>query len=81
MVPPQLAEDYLALDACLDDLERDDPRKAQIVELRFFGGLTIDEIAEATDLSPTMVKKELSVAKLWLFRRMHPAAAPSNTTP
>lgn len=75
-VPPELAEDYLAIDACLDDLERHDARKAQIVELRFFGGLTIEEIAEATALSPTMVKKELSVAKLWLFRHMQPTTAP-----
>lgn len=68
--PRQLDADYLALDECLSLLERTNQRRADIVELRFFGGLTIAEIAESKELSPSMVKKELAIAKVWLFERM-----------
>ena len=62
--------DYLTLDVCLSRLEKVNPRRAGIVELRFFAGLTIPEIAESQDLSPSMVKKELTIAKVWLYRQM-----------
>jgi len=62
--------DYLLLDRCLSQLERTNERRAEIVELRFFGGLTVDEIAEAKGLSASMIKKELTMAKIWLFRRI-----------
>ncbi len=65
----RLDADYLFLDRCLSHLERTNERRAQIVELRFFGGLTVNEIAEAKDLSPTTIKKELTIAKLWFFRQ------------
>lgn len=68
---PWLTEaDYLTLDVCLSRLEKVNPRRAGIVELRFFAGLTIPEIAESQDLSPSMVKKELTIAKVWLYRQM-----------
>ena len=60
--------DVLALDESLGRLQALDPRKAQVVELRSFGGLTIEEIAEVLDLSPATVKREWSVARLWLRR-------------
>jgi RNA polymerase sigma factor (TIGR02999 family) len=66
----QLDADYIMLDRCLSLLERTNERRAEIVELRFFGGLTINEIAEAKGLSPSMVKKELTIAKVWLFRQI-----------
>lgn len=65
-----LKADYLLLDRCLSQLERTNERRAEIVELRFFGGLTIDEIAEAKNLSPSMIKKELTMAKVWLFQQI-----------
>jgi RNA polymerase sigma-70 factor, ECF subfamily len=58
--------DVTALDATLRDLEALDPRQAQIVELRFFGGLTVTEIASAIGISPATVKREWATAKLWL---------------
>jgi RNA polymerase sigma factor (TIGR02999 family) len=60
----------LAVDAALHRLTELDPRRAQIVELRFFGGLTVDETAEAMQLSPATVKREWPLAKAWLHREI-----------
>ena len=54
------------LDDALDDLARLDPRQAEIVTLRFFGGLDSEQIAAALDISPRTVKREWAAAKLWL---------------
>jgi len=59
-------EVFLALDTALRQLEELDPRQSYIVELKYFGGLTLDEIATATNLSTTTVKRELSTALAWL---------------
>lgn len=59
-----------ALDEALTLLESIDPQQARVVELRFFGGLTIKETAEAMDISLDMVKREWSTAKAWLYREM-----------
>src|ERR1043166_275866 len=60
----------LGIDEALQKLERLDPQQGKIVELRFFGGLTIEEIATALDISPTSVKRDWSVAKRWLQREL-----------
>lgn len=62
--------DVSALDAALRDLEAVDPRQGQIVELRFFGGLTIPEIAGAMGISAATVKREWALAKIWLRREL-----------
>ena len=62
-----------AVDEVLDELEKLDPRQAQIVELRFFGGLTIEEIASVLQISPATVKREWSTAKLWLQHELSDA--------
>jgi RNA polymerase sigma factor (TIGR02999 family) len=62
--------DLIALDEALVALEAHDPRMAQIVQLRFFAGLTIEDVAETLELSVRTVKREWSVARAWLFRRM-----------
>lgn len=59
-----------ALHSLLRELDTLDPRQGQIVELRFFGGLNVDETAEVLGISPTTVKREWAVAKLWLEREM-----------
>jgi RNA polymerase sigma factor (TIGR02999 family) len=59
--------DVVALDEALARLEERDPRKAQVVMLRYFAGLTVEETAAALDLSPSMIKKEWTVARAWLF--------------
>ena len=60
--------DVLALSDALDRLSAQDDRKAQIVELHFFGGLTCDETAAALDVSVTTIERELRVARAWLRR-------------
>ena len=62
--------DLVALDEALTALARLDPRQARIVELRFFGGLSIEETAEAIGASPATVKREWSMAKAWLRRAL-----------
>jgi RNA polymerase sigma factor (TIGR02999 family) len=66
------SEDLIALDDALHALSRYDSRKCQIVELRFFGGMTIDETAEAMRLSPITVIREWNKAKAWLYRELNP---------
>jgi RNA polymerase sigma factor (TIGR02999 family) len=72
------AVDVLDLDRALTKLEALDAAQARIIELRFFGGLTIEETAHALALSPTTVKREWAVARGWLYRalsRQAPARA------
>jgi len=60
------AVDILALDAALGELERLDPDLGRLVELRFFGGMTIEQTADVLGLSPATIKREWAVAKGWL---------------
>jgi len=64
------ALDVLDLNRALDELERMDTLQSRIVELRYFGGLSIEETAEVTGVSPTSVKREWVLAKTWLRRRL-----------
>ena len=66
------AVDALDLDRALDKLEQLDPDQARIVEMRFFGGLTVEETAAALSISPATVKREWALAKGWLFRELSP---------
>ncbi len=65
--------DLVDLHEALLRLEELDPRQGQIVELRYFGGLTVEETAEVLSLSPATVKREWSVAKRWLRHELKPA--------
>ena len=62
--------DLLALDRALKELEKLDSRQSRVVELRYFGGLSIEETAEVLGLSPATVKREWSTARLWLRREI-----------
>ncbi len=62
----QRPEDYLALDEALDRLAKHDPELTRIVEMRYFGGLTEEEIAETLGHSSRTIKRRWSVAKAWL---------------
>ena len=64
--------DVLALDEALDQLTSIDARLCQVVELRFFAGLNIDETAEALDVSTATVERDWVTAKAWLFQRLSP---------
>jgi RNA polymerase sigma factor (sigma-70 family) len=62
--------DLLALDDALTALARIDPRGAQIIELRFFSGLSLEETAEVVGVSAGTVKRDWSAARAWLYREM-----------
>jgi RNA polymerase sigma factor (TIGR02999 family) len=62
--------DVLAVDSALEMLAVEDPRKAQVVELRFFGGLSIDETAEALGVSARTVHADWAFARAWLYRTL-----------
>jgi RNA polymerase sigma factor (TIGR02999 family) len=63
-------KDLLALEDALNDLERFDERKTRIVELRFYGGLTVEETAEVLGVAPITVMREWEKTKAWLYRAM-----------
>ena len=63
--------DLLDLDRALDELASFDPAQSRIVELKFFGGLSIEETAEVVGVSPATVKREWALAKSWLFRELN----------
>ena len=64
------SRDLMALDDALRELAEHDQRRAQIVELRFFGGLTLDEIAEVIGVAPITVSREWAKARAWLHREV-----------
>jgi RNA polymerase sigma factor (TIGR02999 family) len=68
-------EEMLALDAALEQLSSFDRRQANVVELRFFGGLSIEETAQVMDLSATTVKREWTTARAWLYREIQRQSA------
>jgi len=69
-VSPELSPDLIALDEALTALETTHQRKAQVVELRFFGGMSVEETAEALHVSAVTVMRDWRFAKLWLLREM-----------
>ena len=70
-VSDQMNPDLINLDDALKRLEKIDPRQSQIVELRFFGGLSIDKTAQALGNSPATVKREWHLARVWLYDQIH----------
>ena len=70
IVSKEKSADLMALDEALNGLAAIDPQQSRIVELRIFGGLTVEETAEALGISPTTVKREWSMAKAWLHRQI-----------
>jgi RNA polymerase sigma factor (TIGR02999 family) len=70
MVPDRRSVDLVALDDALNDLSAVDPRKAQVVELRFFGGLSVKETAEVLHVAPNTILRDWKLAKAWLWHEM-----------
>ena len=68
--------DVLELNRSLEELGRLDGQQARVVELRYFGGLSIDETAEVLGISPATVKREWGTARLWLLQQMQGGEAP-----
>ncbi len=69
MSEPRAAE-LLALDEALDELAKLDPRKGRVVELRYFGGLNLEETAKVLAVSPMTVRRDWRAAKAWLYKRV-----------
>ena len=67
-------EDLVALDEAMHALAQIDPRKAQVVELRFFGGLSVEESAEVLKVSQITVMRDWSTARAWLYREINGGA-------
>ena len=70
ILPQVRSTDVVALDDALSGLSKLDEQQGRIVELRFFGGLATEEIAEVLGISPSTVKRDWNVAKAWLIRQM-----------
>ena len=68
LVTPEKQADILALDEALTQFALQYPRQSQVVELRFFGGLEVDEVAEALRISAVTVRRDWKFAKAWLLR-------------
>jgi RNA polymerase sigma factor (TIGR02999 family) len=64
------AADLVALDDAMNELGRLDPRKVQVVEMRFFGGLSVEETAEVLKVSPVTVRRDWRTARAWLYREL-----------
>lgn len=72
---PAPGVDVLAVDEALTELAKTEPRKSKVVELRYFGGLTVEETAQALQVSPETVMRDWKMAKLWLLRALRHAEA------
>lgn len=77
LVGPEVSSEVMSLDEALKRLAATDARKSQIVELSFFGGMTLEEIAAVLNISDKTVHRELRVAKAWLHRELSPGSAGS----
>ena len=69
-LPEEPGRDLVALDDALEALGALDERKSRVIEMRFFGGLTVEETAEALHVSPETVKRDWKLAKAWLLREL-----------
>ena len=70
LVSAERSQELIALDEALDRLDEREPGLARIVECRTFGGLTVDETADALEISPATVKRRWSLARAWLYREL-----------
>ena len=71
---PERSADLLALDEALERLAALNPRQSRVVELRYFGGLTEEEVAEALSISPRTVRNDWGLARAWLYRELSRSA-------
>jgi RNA polymerase sigma-70 factor, ECF subfamily len=78
MGPQEKEHNLVALDDALEALANVDPRKSKVVELRFFGGLSVDQTAEVLKVSPDTILRDWRLAKAWLAREMGKAVATGN---
>jgi RNA polymerase sigma factor (TIGR02999 family) len=75
---PEKLDEVERLDDALERLEKHNARQARIVELRYFGGLSIEQVAAVIGVSPRSVKRDWSLARLWLFRQLDGTQRPAD---
>jgi RNA polymerase sigma factor (TIGR02999 family) len=78
-VSPERLDEVLFLDEAMAKLEAANPRQARVVELRYFGGLSVEQIAQVLDVAPRSVKRDWALARIFLFRELNPGAPLPNT--
>lgn len=71
-VTPERSDEVLLVDSALERLAKENQRQARVVELRYFGGLSMEEIAAVLSVSLRSVKRDWSLARIWLFQELHP---------
>lgn len=71
-VSPEQLDQVEALDEALKRLEQENPRQARVVELRYFGGLSVEQIGGLLQIAPRSVKRDWALARIWLFRELRP---------
>ncbi len=71
-IAPDRLDEVASIDEALKRLASENPRQVRVVELRYFGGLSVEEIAEVLGVSPRSVKRDWSLARIWLFRQLRP---------
>lgn len=72
-IAPERLQEIMPLDEALTQLAAINPRQARVVELRYFGGLAVEQIARILEVSPRSVKRDWSLARMWLFRQLRSA--------
>jgi RNA polymerase sigma factor (TIGR02999 family) len=76
-IAPERLDEVAVLDEALVRLAAKNPRQARVVELRYFGGLSVEQIARVLDIAPRSVKRDWALARIWLFRELRPEAEAS----
>jgi RNA polymerase sigma-70 factor, ECF subfamily len=76
-ISPEQLDEVAQLDEALQRLEKQNPRQARVVELRYFGGLSVEQIGSLLAIAPRSVKRDWSLARIWLFRELRPEATES----
>jgi RNA polymerase sigma-70 factor, ECF subfamily len=71
-ISPEKLDEVEELDAALKKLEMENPRQARVVELRYFGGLSVEQIGALLEIAPRSVKRDWALARIWLFRELRP---------
>jgi RNA polymerase sigma factor (TIGR02999 family) len=73
-ISPERIDEVVSLDEALGRLAEENPRQARVVELRYFGGLSVEQIAAMLGIAERSVKRDWAVARVWLFRELRPNA-------
>jgi RNA polymerase sigma factor (TIGR02999 family) len=80
-ISPERLDEVVAVDEALTRLAAENPRQARVVELRYFGGLSVEQIARILAIAPRSVKRDWSLARIWLFHALQPSSDAHSAAP